>query len=388
MPILLILFIIWIVYMINNSNSGSGNQVQAGNPEIQVHCRKETVINPDDPHLDSIEVLHVSIKGLLVVPRDNYPVKICIYAQDVTDGLRSDYFLTTSVPELSNNEGTFIYTDDFIVPYQQSTWDQYTQIATIPLSFLKTPRRGNRRVAFYVSITEQFNVKQSFVLGSYFIDFYQKSNGYLDLEEGARNLIPKIAALALCIAALDGSIDSSEKAKIKEIIKELSLNGDLKEEVNHAVKTTTDALNSRQKAPLDLIHDISDELRSFAEESLSRKAYEICVHVAVADGKVEQNEELALKHLARTLCLSNDFVKETHDIHIRSSMYDGKSTESVLGVPHQLSHKEKIAWINEEYKKWRGRANSKNPEVAKEASARLKMLSDYRTELNSQQRVV
>ncbi|MCK5849610.1 MAG: TerB family tellurite resistance protein [Kiritimatiellae bacterium] len=385
MEIIFIGLIIWGIYAAIKSNSDSNQNEYHQQPDakLKVSCRKYWGENPFDPDGDNVELLNIAMMGTVNVPYDNYPITRHLYLQDVTNGNNNAKLLACTINVLGDSDGMFRYSDEYGIPYVNSYWDSPVDVITIPLYMLKAPYRGSRQLSALVMITDRGNGKNCYSQGNEFILFEQKSHGYLEIEQELKRLMPRMVELAICIAAADGHIDPVEKEKIKETAKELSFDDDeSKVAINDAMKRTIEAINSRRRQPLDIINEICDELIAFDAEELSQMAYMQCVDMVIADDIVEKSEEQVLKHIARRLNLSDEFVRETHEENIRSSMHSHKSIENILGIPDGLSYREEITWVNMEYDKWRPRVTSKNAEYAKEASERLTMLAKLRTELN------
>jgi len=365
----------------SDSNQNSYSQLPDSN--LEVRCRKYWGENPLDPEGDTVELLDVAIMGVVNVPYANFPITQHIFLQDITNGINHAKLLACSVNELGDSEGMFRFSEDFSIPYETSTWDDFQHIATIPLFLLIAPYKGHRQISVLVQITGRGSTRNCYSQGHNTFLFQQTSYGYLEVENEFIKLLPRMAELAICIAAADGHIDAVEKEQIKTFAKELSLDdGEIKVSINNAMRRTLEAINTRRKTPSDIIDEICDELIMFDAEELNQRAYRSCVDMVIADDKVEKSEEQALKHIASRLHLSDEFVREIHDEKIRLSMHTNKPAENTLGIPNGLSHEEKKAWVNREYKKWRARATSKNAEYAMEASERLKLLAEMRTKLN------
>ena len=105
------------------------------------------------------------------------------------------------------------------------------------------------------------------------------------------------------------------------------------------------------------------------------------LEVAAADDVMHENEKQSLQFIATQLQLPDDFVREVHDRNLRLHMYDEAEDEALIGMPHGLSHEEKIDYLNKEYTKWRSRATHKDPKITAEASLRLQRITKMRRQL-------
>jgi hypothetical protein len=353
---------------------------------LYVQCIKKNESIPEQPGR-TIELIRVSIGGLVHFSHDNAPITYRVRLIDVTDGEQNLQPILCYIPELSDADGVFTFDVDAEAPYASLTFDNL-ELVHIPTEALIAPKKGQRRIKVVVGITPPDSVEWFYISGETIINFIQQTYGWMEFQEAIANQESKLATLALCFASIEGAIGKPEAATIKKYFTELYANADnvdtRKQKVNEAMKDTLARLRNKQQQPREVIQRICDELLRENSAPLSQQAYEICVRVAVADEKLENSEEETLSYISRKLELAKEFVTEIHDRYISISTRqhnDNMSIFDILGMPKGLLKEQKLEWIQVQYRKWRNRVTNKDPKVSAEASLMLGMLAKARTQL-------
>ena len=199
----------------------------------------------------------------------------------------------------------------------------------------------------------------------------------------------KVAALAVAMAATDGSISRREIEVIKAFFFERAeMYDDSQERKDDVVRCMKDtmAMLQRGNSTKSIISSYCEEFLDAGDRECCFIAYNVCVDVAVADAKIEKRESNALRFIAQQLGLPDDEVQEVNDGKIAMAMYGDATIPSLskLGVPRMLSLENQKQWLTVEYEKWRRRQSSATSSVAADASARIKMIMSCLAEIDEQ----
>ncbi|EDN70945.1 secreted protein [Beggiatoa sp. PS] len=384
----IIFFVIKAVFFSGSKSGNSRTLSRGGQPYIDVRCIKRNEPIPELPGR-TVELIRVSVGGQAIFPHENATVTYRVRLVDVTEGDQNPQPIICYIPELSDAEGIFTFDIEAELPYAFATFDNI-ELVQIPTEVIVAPKKGQRRIKVLVGITPSDSVEWFYVDGETTINFIQQTYGWMEFQEAVANQESKLATLALCFASINGIIGKPEATTIKKYFSELYTNAEnvdtRKQKVNEAMKDTLARLKNRQQ-PREVIQRICDELLRENSAPLSQQAYEICVRVAVADGKLESSKEEMLSYISGKLELAKEFVTEIHDRYISISMRqhnDNMSIFDILGMPIGLSKDQKLEWIQTQYRKWRNRVTNKDSKISAEASLMLGMLSKARTQLMSE----
>jgi len=326
----------------------------------------------------------VAISGSIVVPQPNQHVRIVIGLADVTASEDNAYPVFCMIPDLCDEDGLFHLEQPTTIPYQFSEVSDMA-LGAIPLFALVCPVKGTRCLKLSVALVDAATGDRVYTHGSSTFSFVQETLGYLEIQERTRARERQIASLALAISASDGHIDKRESTVIRRFFAErysqVDDTGERRAMITEALQDTLARLKEKKENPSEVISHLCAELADDGDETIAQTAYELCVQVVAADEAVDRREQRALSFVAERLNLPDRYVQEVHDRNLRMSMYDEAEEEQLIGIPADLSHEEKLEYLNSEYRRWRARVTHKDPEVAAEATLRLERITKLRRQL-------
>ncbi len=382
---LLVVIVIWIVRAISENTGSSRGRDRGGGraPRFRVRIKPDTIEDGGS----TFAIWRVFMNGPIVVPRARYPVRVQVRVVDETT--KDERFAVyCRLPDLADEEGLFLAQTDSKIPHAESVV-QNAEIAVVPVFALLGPHQGTRKFRIYVDIVDQRNEERVFQSASKIESFEQTEHGYMEFEQRSEQQEMLIGKLALAFCASDGTIDRTETAVIQSYFRERlaarEADADARKRLSDMLKETRTTLVSGSVKSAALITETCGEILEFDSPDYHQSAYELCVRVVAADDVVDTQETKALAQLAKLLHIPADFAKEAHDRNFRLSMYGHKQDESLLDMPEGLSHAEKIAFLNREYKKWRARATHDDESVREEATRRLELITKLRRELTANQ---
>ncbi len=383
----IIFIVIAVIRAIANWSGEQGyhsNIQSAVDRGLSVRCKNDTVHTDDGQNLPVIEV---SISGVIAVPRHNYPVAIRVWMTDITENESDPYAVFCTISDLTDEKGFYYFLEKTHVPYQLTEVDGMP-VTGIPAFALVLPKKGQRKLRVVVVVTSQFNEDEAYAVGMTTIWHTQQTAGYLEFEQQTREQERQIALLALAVAAADGTVDKREVGVIRRFFTErLEGREDAEERRARITETLQDAMGgikSGRRESSQMLVDLCQEITQHNDSAFSQSCYELCVEVAVADEVLHDDEQSALRFIASNLQLPSEFVREVHDRNVRLSHFHEGEDEKLIGMPSGLSREEKIAFLNEEYNKWRRRATHKDPKIAAEASLRLERITKLRRALTDE----
>jgi hypothetical protein len=334
---------------------------------------------PDNPGLWTA-LVHAH--GGLYSPPIGYPLA-SIRAIDVTD---ADDFkpLFCSSDDWADEEGLFHYQRAIETPHSVTDLNGST-IGIVPLSILKFPRRGRRKLRVFVRILGDrvISLEKD-------IFFDNPVDGYLDQVDKIKSCEVLIARLAFATSAVDGKVDKVETSVITKFFSDRlseEFEGEKrKQKVTDALQESARVLSGQTQSEIFReIQDLTNQLVSFDDAGISEVAFELCLQVIVADGKIEVAERKMVELLRSTLNITLDDSKNIEDRLLSIELYVEDDFESQLGLPSGLSTGQKKSWLAKEYVKWKNRVTHSDPEKAREAEIRLNLIAKYRSQLDKGQ---
>ena len=355
--------------------STGGRGIVIEKVSVKINIEKFSDLPPEAPDLWTALV---NAHGVLNSPSIGYP-RVSIGALDVTES-SDPKPLFCEVEELCDGEGMFHYVKEIPTPHSSTQLNGST-IGVIPLSLLKFPRRGRRKLRVFIRI-----IGERVISLEEDIYFNNPIDGYLDQADHMKECEVVIAKLAFSASAVDGEVDKTETAIITNFFSD-RLTGAFEEEerkqqVTQALQECAQVIPSKTHS--DMFRDIQDfcnELVSFDNEGISEVAFELCLRVIVADRKIEAAERRVVELLRSDLNITTTYAKSLEDRLLSVALYVEDDCESKLGLPSGLSSEQKKSWYAKEYGKWKNRVTHSDPEKAREAEVRLNLIAQCRSEL-------
>ncbi len=339
-----------------------------------------------------LEVLKLQVRGLFnsrihTFEKDSVMSSVLILAGETEDEMKpvicamEDYqfeetpFFHFALPEIKANYGLF------------GGWDEWITLFTVPVASLTFARKGN------LLIKAKFIANLLIVGRSYersaVLRFQSDEIGYIDGIEQRERAMEIAVSLAVLVAGVDGSHDSSEAAIVKEFISK-HLN-----EIDDADRrsTTKKALNDAasdafaRKSITEIKSNgmyLAEEAAGF-ESNLKFMIMELLLDVAGADDVAESAETEFLNSLAHKMGMDVAEYKNMRDKALPISIYaqggDGESSgqiEDMLGIRAGMTTAEKKSQLSKEYRKWNALKNSSDPVKSKQAKEMVRAISNLR----------
>ncbi len=391
--IFIVLFVIFCIYSAVKDSKDEKTKQEANSKlldlkkeldnDLKVKLFESSIETKDGEKLPCHKV---TISGTCLVPSQNYPCQIQFYLIDISDSDEDEKLpVLCTIPDLANEHGFFSGHYESKMPYLITSFEDMPVIA-FPPEALIMPKRGERKLKIYVAVTEG-DSDRIIKAGSATRTYIQKEYGYMEYEQRSIDINSKIARIAIAVSASDGYIDKRETAVIRNYFAEqfarLKDPERIKNEVNNILKTT---LVEHKANALDshvAIESACSELKEAGGKSDAHAAYELAVRIIAADEEVQESERDVLKHLAEILDIPDELAREFQDKHFAVSMFDQSSDEALLDMPSGLDEKEKIQFLNNEYKKWRARVNHKEEKMRTQAELRIQAITRTRKKLEN-----
>ena len=386
------LLVAWVVYQVIRSNSqkkAATAAVQTVVTELRTEVEKGLTINIAEdvyePEGAKIDVIRVVASGTVAVPHDGHQVVTTVVMADVTDGEDDDARLPVmcSMPESANENGILYHQNKQTVPYQVTELKDIT-LLVVPRRALHLPKRGLREIMVIVGITSAINTDDLISGGQKKIQYNNQTIGYMEIDQAQQEQEELIAVLALSVAAADGHVAKAEKRVIRAWFNEHFAGKESDEEatehVNDAMRSTFGMVEQDPNRAMRLATETAAKMREFGSASYVRRAYELCVGVAMADGMMNLEERKALGGIAKELGLSEEDVRVVHDQQVSWRRFS--EDELLLEIPAEHeTNEDKLKWVNEQYARWRTRVGHRDPAKAAEAQLRVERLVQMRHRL-------
>lgn len=317
--------------------------------------------------------------GSVGSPPIGYPVAL-IQVLDVTD--KGDFKpILCPHDEWADGDGIFRYKQEIQTPHAVTNLNGST-IGIVPLSVLIFPRQGRRKLRIFVTIAgDKLTAIEEDIY------FENPMDGYLDQQDKIQNCEVLIAKLAVAASAVDGAVDKVEISIIKKFFSD-RLSGGF--ECEKRKQKVTDALQEAARvmaspAPSDIfreIQELTNKLVNFDDSGISEVAFDLCLQVIVADGKIEVAERKLVELLRSQLNITVEIAKNIEDRLLRIDLYVEDDIGSQLGMPSGFSSAQQKSWLAKEYGKWKNRVTHSDPEKSMEAEVRLNLIAKYRSKLD------
>jgi len=215
------------------------------------------------------------------------------------------------------------------------------------------------------------------------VSFRVDADGYIDREKKLVFVHGHTIRLAMCMSAVDGSIDKSEGNIIKDwatlIIQSQadSKRTEYKKELNDIIR---ESHKSALGGNLDLSGVLND-LKGCATEADCYQAFELILDVMTADGKADKSEMELLDNVTKGLGLNPAQVAAMRDrslADVGSLTYDEDGLAPMVGIDMEMSKEEMRLHLNAEFKKWNSRQARGGERDKKRANEMLNLLSRAR----------
>lgn len=339
--------------------------------EVKISQTKENTLD-----LDCFEV---KIKGAIKTSSANQTVQFIAKMHDVTDSKKKPV-LSTVEEFQSDDSVVFFFQRSEKLPYADNLISDWLTIFKMPLVFLEFPKKGRRDISitFYIA-NKQGNILEQ---AEHEISFVNKENGYLDALENRKKFEEVIIKTALLVSNSDNEMDGSEADIIKHwtatrlTCYNESARDENKQRLNSYIK---DGFAQVKNDEID-IHSVLDEIHDIASDGEKYELYELCLKVASADGKAEQEELDLLDDITDYLNLDRvklqSMLEKELPINIYTNSVDDK--ESLIGITPDMDNKQIKKHLVKEYSKWNARVVHKNETIRKQADEMIKIIVDLR----------
>ena len=377
-PTLVIVGIIIFTWIIWATIKNRGSKLSAEQQKIKDTYFQIRISQTKEDKLD-LECFEIQIKGEINAQSDNATVQFTAKMHDEMDG-KKEPILSTVKEFQSDDSITFSFSKSEKLPYANSLISEWVTVVKIPLLFLKFPKKGNRNISviFYIA-DQQGNVLEK---ANHQISFFNKENGYLDLIKNRKKFEEVILKTALLVSDSDNEMDSSEAEIIKHWVK-IRLTGydentrdEHKQRLNGYIK---EGFSGVKNDEID-IHSVLDEINDIASDGEKYELYELCLKVASADGKAEQEELDILDDITDYLNLDRvklqSMLEKELPINIYTSSVDNK--ESLVGITSDMDKKQIKKHLLKEYSKWNARVAHSDEKIREQTNEMIKIIVELR----------
>ena len=339
-----------------------------------------------DPGEEPLLGLDLFAEGAIEAGSENRPVDWVVTIRDVEGD--DEHAILCAIPDISEDD-CYFFTVETELPYEVTIIEEPMLVTSIPLFALTGPKKGERTWEINAFILPRGNRTDPLSFGTLRISHSQTCVGYTEYAAHSRQQDQNITALAVSMAATDGSVSKREMAIIKSFCAQrVASYEDGAERKSALLETMSVTLTKLQQGTTTktLIVDYCREFRESGDAECCIDAYRLCAQVAAADDVIERREGNALRFIAEQLNIDEALVNEIHDVNIKIHMYDDANTPSVnrLGMPIGLTLADQKKWLTQEYRKWRKRQGSSNPQTADDASERCQLISDCLVDVDKQ----
>lgn len=326
-----------------------------------------------------IDCFEVKIQGAINAQSNNATVQFIAKMHDETNG-EKEPILSTIEEFQSDDSVVFSFQKSEELPYENTLISDWITIFKIPLLFLEFPKKGLRDISitFYI-VNQQGNILEQ---AEHKIPFINEENGYLDALENRKKFEEVIIKTALLVSNSDGEMDNSEAEVIKHWVKTRltgyneSVRNENKQLLNGYIK---DGFNQVKNDEID-IHSILDEIHDIASDGEKYELYELCLKVASADGKAEQEELDLLDDITDYLDLDRvklqSMLEKELPVNIYTNSIDDK--ESLIGITTEMDGRQIKKHLVKEYSKWNARVAHKDEKIRKQAEEMIQIIIDLR----------
>ncbi len=346
------------------------------NKNFRVEVSEVSEVKEDTCDLDYFEV---KIKGAIKTSSANQTVQFVAKMHDETNG-EKEPVLSTIEEFQSDYSVVFSFQKSEKLPYADTLISDWVTIFKMPLVFLEFPKKGRRDISITFYITnQQGNILEQ---AEHKISFVNKENGYLDALENRKKFEEVIIKTALLVSNSDGEMDTSEADIIKHWVKTRltgyneSVRDENKQRLNGYIK---DGFSQVKNDEIDT-HDVLDEIHDIASDGEKYELYELCLKVASADGKAEQEELDLLNDITDYLNLDRVKLQSMLEKELPINIYTNKvdDEESLIGITPDMDNKQIKKHLVKEYSKWNARVAHKDETIRKQAEEMIQIIVNLR----------
>ena len=279
------------------------------------------------------------------------------------------------------------------LPYKFTTINDWMRLGVLPLESLVFSKRGVIEIECAVFFLSE-DCDNTIARASSTFKHTNTVLGYIDGAES--KLESQIAAvkMAVLISGCDGDHGAVEGVVIKEWIN--------KQLLETAEGAGRDALKTRLNGAIRTVFAVKEagEIRTMLRElcrsvvanSATPARYavvELLMLVAKADGTAAAEELSLIEEAGRHLGLDIEKTRALRDkilpvtIYAKaSSGFSSPNDDSLLGIDPSMSQQEKLKKLNQEYRKWNGRADNADPDIRKQAHEMVALIAHARQRHN------
>lgn len=368
--IFIVLFII-ALFSKDEKNSDLLEEIDKNKFKVRISKAKEDTLD-----LDCFEV---KVRGAINAQSDNAVVQFIAKMYDETYGKKEP--ILSTIEEFQGDDSIiFSFQKSETLPYADTLISDWVTIFKMPLAFLEFPKKGRRDISivFYI-VNQQGNILEQ---AEHKISFVNKENGYLDALENRKKFEEVIIKTALLVSNSDGEMDTSEADVIKHWAKTRltgyneSVRDENKQRLNGYIK---DGFSQVKNNKID-IHGILDGIHDIASDGEKYELYELCLKVASADEKAEQEELDLLDDITDYLDLDRVKLQSMLEKELPINIYTNKvdDEESLIGITADMDNKQIKKHLIKEYSKWNARVAHKDEKIRKQAEEMIQIIVDLR----------
>lgn len=333
-------------------------------------------------------IFEIEVRGPISAPYAGFEIQFVVHAFDITDGEAKPIFCALDWMQETVTPVLEYRTEAAPLPYENAIISNWSRKAFVPIDMVTLPRSGQRQLEFRIDVVSA-NPETRYVIGQRISGVVLASAvfktgvtwselGYEEMRERRARIEELTLELAMAVSAADGSMDRVEGAVIRawlakrvESIEDEEEKSGEKRRLNGLVtaayqKATTGELNMQA---------MCGELKEISDPAARYDALELCLHVAAADGRAEEEELKTIRQLGEWMQISLDRLRSMEEKILPVSMHVGNADdESLLGLTAAMSPEEVRKHLNREYRKWNSLASHSDPtkrEQAKEMLSRI-----------------
>lgn len=345
--------------------------------ELRATAKKITLDNGEQ-----LDVFEVSFKGTVLAPADKTPAKFTLYAKDCTGGkdLENADSLGTSLDDFSSTKnGLLSPSEDFELPYEATTWEDWVAMFTIPIAAINFPYRGNREIEFALVVENR--KEEALAFATCKINTTVAEIGYMELDEMYLKAEKKAIYIASLLAKYNSGImtlDSTQVIKSwiadRVAIRDEEDKDKIKQELTQEL---TKSKNSRvEVSSLSVFSNEAKLLDSYLPTAGKYSIMEFLLQFAASFEEISSADIKALDTIAEELKLEDDEYRDAKHKYISLDDIDSTNPFVVLGIPTTMSLSEKKAKLRELFNKWNSLAIHKDKDIRAKAEKMLNCIAE------------
>lgn len=361
------------------------------NNRFRIRLRRDFIELDDGTKVDC---LFIEAAGLLNAPCDDYAVRHSIRLSEKASGGGSrPIFCHMESWRSPDDHAPFFLSEPQKLRYKFTIINDWMRLGVLPFDCLVFSKRGLMEIECVASFFSE-DCDNTIARASSTFKHTNTVLGYIDGAES--KLESQIAAvkMAVLISGCDGDHGAVEGVVIKEWIN--------KQLLETAEGAGRDALKTRLNGAIRTVFAVKEagEIRTMLRElcrsvvanSATPARYavvELLMLVAKADGTAAAEELSLIEEAGRHLGLDIEKTRALRDkilpvtIYAKaSSGFSSPNDDSLLGIDPSMSQQEKLKKLNQEYRKWNGRADNADPDIRKQAHEMVALIARARQRHN------